>query len=92
MATNDRTFSQRVKRQSTGREELCQTNYQYITPQAALSSQGARMILLYLNCDLLLMLSLNLIFFLLLHFLGNWMFIVNQVDATRQLVRTETCA
>lgn len=90
MATNGRTFSQRVKRQSTEREELCQTNYQYITPQAALSSQGALMILLlYLNCNLMLSLTSNIF---LATILGNWMFIVNQVDATRQLVRTETCA
>lgn len=30
----------RNKRQSSGREQLCQTTYQYITPQAALNSQG----------------------------------------------------
>lgn len=32
--------NRRAKRQSTGREQLCQTTYQYITPQAALNSQG----------------------------------------------------
>lgn len=30
----------RKKRQSAGREQLCQTTYQYITPQAGLNSQG----------------------------------------------------
>lgn len=30
----------RPKRQSPGRMELCETNYQYVTPQAALNSQG----------------------------------------------------
>lgn len=30
----------RAKRQSAGREQLCQTTFQYITPQAALNSQG----------------------------------------------------
>lgn len=30
----------RLKRQSPGRESLCQANFQYITPQAALNSQG----------------------------------------------------
>lgn len=34
-------LNHRSKRQSTGRrEQLCQTTYQYITPQAALNSQG----------------------------------------------------
>lgn len=37
----DGTSNYRVKRQSPGRQQLCQTNYQYITPQAALNSQGA---------------------------------------------------
>lgn len=32
--------SRRKKRQSAGREQLCQTTYQYITPQAGLNSQG----------------------------------------------------
>lgn len=59
---DDGKTNYRPKRQSPGRIELCQTNYQYITPQAGLNSQG------------------------------NWMFIVNQVDNARQLVRTETCA
>ncbi|XP_031640221.1 protein spaetzle 5 isoform X1 [Contarinia nasturtii] len=59
---NDRYTNRRTKRQSTGREQLCQTTYQYVTPQAALNSQG------------------------------QWMYVVNQVDTTRQLVRTETCA
>lgn len=36
----DRTDARRNKRQSSGREQLCQTTYQYITPQAALNSQG----------------------------------------------------
>lgn len=37
---NDRSTNRRGKRQSAGREQLCQTTYQYITPQAALNSQG----------------------------------------------------
>lgn len=37
---NDRSTNHRAKRQSAGREQLCQTTYQYITPQAALNSQG----------------------------------------------------
>lgn len=37
---NDRSANRRSKRQSAGREQLCQTTYQYITPQAALNSQG----------------------------------------------------
>ncbi|XP_055318359.1 protein spaetzle 5 isoform X2 [Sitodiplosis mosellana] len=61
-STDSQQTNRRPKRQSAGREQLCQTTYQYITPQAALNSQG------------------------------NWMYIVNQVDTTRQLVRTETCA
>lgn len=36
----DRYTNRRTKRQSSGREQLCQTTYQYITPQAALNSQG----------------------------------------------------
>lgn len=36
---NDR-YSSRRKRQSAGRESLCEATYQYITPQAALNSQG----------------------------------------------------
>lgn len=47
-STDSRTVSEsaesnaghRIKRQSPGREQLCQTTYQYITPQAALNSQG----------------------------------------------------
>lgn len=35
-------LSRRIKRQSAGREQLCQTTYQYITPQAALNSQGKK--------------------------------------------------
>lgn len=31
---------QRTKRQSPGRQSLCQANFQYITPKAALNSQG----------------------------------------------------
>lgn len=30
----------RVRRQSPGRQSLCQTNFQFITPKAALNSQG----------------------------------------------------
>lgn len=37
---NDRYSGRRNKRQSAGRESLCETTYQYITPQAALNSQG----------------------------------------------------
>lgn len=90
MTTDRRSSSQRTKRQSSGREELCQTNYQYITPQAALNSQGALIILLKFRSDVILnKFSFHIIFATVL---GNWMFIVNQVDSTRQLVRTETCA
>lgn len=39
-AAVDSNGSHRIKRQSAGREQLCQTTYQYITPQAALNSQG----------------------------------------------------
>lgn len=41
-ASVDPNFGHRIKRQSTGREQLCQTTYQYITPQAALNSQGMK--------------------------------------------------
>lgn len=32
--------NQRSKRQAFGKEQLCKSTYQYITPQAALNSQG----------------------------------------------------
>lgn len=41
-AAIDSNSGHRIKRQSAGREQLCQTTYQYITPQAALNSQGKR--------------------------------------------------
>lgn len=37
---NDIFPNYRAKRQSAGREQLCQATYQYVTPQAALNSQG----------------------------------------------------
>lgn len=42
--TAERHDGPRRKRQSNGREQLCQTTYQYITPQAALNSQGTHTI------------------------------------------------
>lgn len=64
--------------------ELCETNYQYVTPQAALNSQG--------KSNLKLNGITKCIRLKPFHFAGNWMFVVNQVDTARQLVRTETCA
>lgn len=37
---DDGKTNYRLKRQSPGRMELCETNFQYVTPQAALNSQG----------------------------------------------------
>lgn len=36
----DERNQHRAKRQSPGRQSLCQANFQYITPKAALNSQG----------------------------------------------------
>ncbi|XP_055843147.1 protein spaetzle 5 [Episyrphus balteatus] len=51
----------RVKRQSEGRSQLCQTSSQFVMPQAALNSKG------------------------------NWMFVVNEQNTARQLVKAELC-
>lgn len=89
---DDHISNRRAKRQNADRQQLCQTTYQYITPQAALNSQGEHYILLLVNylCDSISILSMTL--FCCFFFVGNWMYIVNQVEQSRQLVRTETCA
>lgn len=92
----------RIKRQSPGREQLCQTTYQYITPQAALNSQGITLAFFPIVWAIWPFYTIEILLcrekkknrnehdeYL---FTGNWMYIVNQIDATRQLVRTETCA
>lgn len=39
-ANNDDESKKRAKRQSPGREALCQVSSQFVTPQAALNSRG----------------------------------------------------
>lgn len=70
---------ERKKRQSSGRSALCQTSVQFIMPQAALNNKGESC-LRYYNLTVLL------------KFIGNWMFVVNEDKSVRQLVKTELCS
>lgn len=72
----------RTKRQLPGSNRMCETTTQYIEPQAALSKDGELSVVSYDDADN------NKNFY----YPGEWRFIVNQVENTKQLVRVELCA
>lgn len=73
----------RTKRQSNGREALCQVNTQFVTPQAALNNRGG---------FIFFSVFFSLLLFIFFFRIGNWMYVINQDDSARQLVKTEVCA
>lgn len=80
----------RVRRQSPGRQSLCQTNSQFILPKAALNSQGIWPDRSYQYQSNRNTFTHRKYYFLFIS--GNWRYVVNMVDTSRQLVRVETCA
>lgn len=78
--------TRRSKRQSFGRESLCEVNTQFIMPQAALNTQGEHLNLVAALSDFWCGNNQSITF------TGDWMYIINQNSQAKQLVKAETCA